>query len=104
MTDETLPTLPSGSIDFNALHDDLASGTAPADALAKLAPENVTVDDGSAADEPQGAEFVQHNGGGWYHVRAPWMTEPENVQGQEAALARAAEIAAEGDPSGETIF
>jgi hypothetical protein len=36
--------------------------------------------------------------GGWYEVTAPWLDEPEKVQGREAAEARQRELHAAGEP------
>ena len=41
---------------------------------------------------------ASHIGGGWYKISAPWMEEPEKVQGADDAKARVAELVAEGDP------
>lgn len=41
---------------------------------------------------------VEESGGGWYQIDAPWLAEPEKVQGREAAEARQREIHAEGEP------
>ena len=93
MTDDTLPPLPSASVDFNALHDDLASGTSPRDAVSKL--ERDLTDDGSAANQPvEDHKYVTASGGGWFAVKSPEMDEAEKVQGREAANERAAEIEA----------
>lgn len=41
---------------------------------------------------------VEEAGGGWYHITAPWLDEPEKVQGREAAEARQLELHAAGAP------
>jgi hypothetical protein len=45
---------------------------------------------------------VVHSGGAWYLVSAPWLDEPEKVQGKDAAEARAEELRSEGAPAVET--
>lgn len=42
---------------------------------------------------------VEEVGGGWYAISAPWLDEPEKVQGREDAEARQREIHAEGEPA-----
>lgn len=44
---------------------------------------------------------VEEVGGGWYQISAPWLDEPEKVQGREAAEARQREIHDEGAPADE---
>lgn len=44
---------------------------------------------------------VEEAGGGWYAIGAPWMDEPEKVQGREAAEARQLEIHSAGAPEPE---
>lgn len=44
---------------------------------------------------------VEHVGGGWFAITAPWLDEPEKVQGREAAEARQREIHAAGAPDPE---
>jgi hypothetical protein len=41
---------------------------------------------------------VEESGGGWYQITAPWLDEPEKVQGREAAEARQREIHDAGEP------
>ncbi len=41
---------------------------------------------------------VEGGEGGWYTVDAPWLDEPEKVQGREAAEARQAELHEAGEP------
>lgn len=41
---------------------------------------------------------VEEQGGGWYAVNAPWLEEPEKVQGREAAEARQLELHTAGAP------
>lgn len=41
---------------------------------------------------------IEEVGGGWFAVSAPWLDEPEKVQGREAAEARQAELHAAGAP------
>lgn len=41
---------------------------------------------------------IDEQGGGWYAVSAPWLDEPEKLQGREAAEARQRELHAEGEP------
>lgn len=55
---------------------------------------------GDPATEETGEVTVSHTGGGWYAVKASWLTEPEKVKGETAAEARAAELRAEGPPTG----
>lgn len=46
-----------------------------------------------------GSEVTVEGGdGGWYEVNAPWLDEPEKVQGREAAEARQAELHEAGAP------
>lgn len=46
---------------------------------------------------------VEELGGGWYQIDAPWLAEPEKVQGREAAEARQGEIHTAGAPEGWTL-
>lgn len=39
-----------------------------------------------------------HTGGGWWKIEAPWLEEPEKIQGADAAKERVAELVSEGDP------
>lgn len=55
-------------------------------------------DENTAAPEV----VATHTGGGWYKVSAPWMEEPEKVQGSDAAKQRVAELVAEGDPADQS--
>ncbi len=41
---------------------------------------------------------VEEIGGGWYQITAPWLAEPEKVQGRDDAEKRQREIHAEGEP------
>lgn len=41
---------------------------------------------------------IEESGGGWYQITAPWLDEPEKVQGREAASARQLEIHSAGAP------
>lgn len=41
---------------------------------------------------------VEEAGGGWYAISAPWLDEPEKVQGREAAEVRQREIHDAGEP------
>jgi hypothetical protein len=50
------------------------------------------IEGGSAVTVEEG------EGGGWYEVNAPWLDEPEKVQGREAAEARQQELNAAGEP------
>lgn len=50
--------------------------------------------------EPESEVRVTEAGGGWYQVEAPWLAEPEKVQGKDKAEARAAELREAGDPKG----
>jgi hypothetical protein len=50
------------------------------------------IEGGSAVTVEEG------EGGGWYVVDAPWLDEPEKVQGREAAEARQQELHAAGEP------
>ena len=45
---------------------------------------------------------VEGGEGGWYEISAPWMDEPEKVQGREAAEARQRELHEAGAPVDET--
>lgn len=42
---------------------------------------------------------VEEVGGGWFAVTAPWLAEPEKVQGRDAAEARQRELHAAGAPA-----
>ncbi len=42
---------------------------------------------------------IEEAGGGWYAISAPWLAEPEKVQGREAAEARQREIHDAGPPA-----
>lgn len=42
---------------------------------------------------------VEEVGGGWYAISAPWLDEPEKIQGREAAEARQREIHDAGAPT-----
>lgn len=44
------------------------------------------------------AVTVEGGEGGWYEVNAPWLDEPEKVQGREAAEARQRELHDAGEP------
>lgn len=57
------------------------------------------------ADASEGEEFatlapatIEEKGGGWYHVGAPWIDEPEKIQGKDKAIFRAQEIRDAGEP------
>jgi hypothetical protein len=41
---------------------------------------------------------VEDIGGGWYQISAPWIAEPEKVQGRDAAEARQRELHDAGEP------
>jgi hypothetical protein len=48
---------------------------------------------------PGGSDVTLIGGeGGWYEISAPWLDEPEKVQGREAAEARQRVLHAEGEP------
>lgn len=42
---------------------------------------------------------IEEAGGGWYAVSAPWLDEPEKVQGRDAAETRQRELHAAGAPN-----
>ena len=44
---------------------------------------------------------IEEVGGGWFAVSAPWLAEPEKVQGRDAAEARQAELHAAGAPGND---
>lgn len=44
---------------------------------------------------------VEEAGGGWFHITAPWLDEPEKVQGREAAEERQRELHDAGAPADE---
>ncbi len=44
---------------------------------------------------------IEEQGGGWYEITAPWLTEAEKVQGREAAETRQREIHDAGAPEQE---
>lgn len=46
---------------------------------------------------------ASHLGGGWWRISAPWMENPEKVQGEAAAKARVAELSASGDPGAVSV-
>jgi hypothetical protein len=45
------------------------------------------------------AVTVEGGEGGWYAVDAPWLDEPEKVQGREAAESRQQQLHTEGEPA-----
>lgn len=102
MTDDTLPPLPTGAVDFDVLVSELNDGTAPADAVKRAAPVATILAetaDGEILPEDQPHPFVTETGGGWFAVQAPWMDEPEKVRGLNAANARATELFESGRPA-----
>lgn len=42
---------------------------------------------------------IEDHGGGWYDVSAPWLDEPDKVQGRDAAEQRQRELHAGGEPA-----
>lgn len=44
------------------------------------------------------AVTVEEKGGGWYEIDAPWLDEPEKVQGRDEAEARQRELHEAGEP------
>lgn len=49
--------------------------------------------------DTKGVTYVSGDDG-WYEVSAPWLDEPEKVEGEEAAVKRADELIAQGHPEG----
>ena len=64
------------------------------------APEAVRVAAQMAAANPV---VVEDLGGGWYAITAPWLAQPEKVQGKDAAEERRQAIADKGDTKGVTV-
>jgi hypothetical protein len=50
------------------------------------------------------AVTVEGGDGGWYEISAPWLAEPEKVQGREAAETRQRELHDTGEPASYSGF
>lgn len=101
MTDAIAPAYPNhGSVDFNAVLANDAAGARGADvfenAITPDKPDEVADAEAPQDRDPRVGDSVSYEtlGGGWFAVTATWLAQPIKVQGEEAAEAKADELAA----------